>query len=341
MGYLTMKDFKGMQIPSGCPMDYLTTVVEVATIQYEEEKSKESHSKQERLIKEKVLKKPMTMPTDSPWKQGFDEENSMVSAFQAQRPKNGLKRIYGSGEGDIDFKINQKKSKYNNKKPTANIRSMQKLDLPPFPNPPPDMPEEVKNHIKGIDGSEVFMVIQKSLTATDLKPNHSRLSIPFGKINRGFLKERERDLLDQQISLEVPFYEPSHKVSSMILRQWDMGKDSGKSSSMYALRTYWNAVAKENDLKAEDVIQVWSFRVGVEQKLCLALVVVSRVRDLDGHGWSKMSDNEGASSSLGREKELGCGGSKWTVEDASTSKERENIQCREYKHGINSSALSP
>jgi hypothetical protein len=182
------------------------------------------------------------------------------------------------------------------------------------------MPEEVKNYIKGIDGSEVFMVIQKSLTATDLKPNHGRLSIPFRKINRGFLKERERDLLDQQISLEVPFYEPSHKVSSMVLRQWDMGKDSGKSSSMYALRTYWNAVAKENDLKAKDVIQVWSFRVGDEQKLCLALMVVSRVRDLDGHGGSTINDDEGSSSTLGRGKKLGCGGSKWTAKDASTSK---------------------
>ncbi|XP_059433474.1 B3 domain-containing protein At1g05920-like [Corylus avellana] len=317
MGYLKMKHFKGMQISSGCRMDYLIAVAEVAAIQYEEEKSKE------RLIKEKVLKKPMTMPMDSPRTQGFNEEKIMVSDFQAQRPKNGLKRIYGSGEGEINFKINQKNSKYNNKKPTASMRleKRQKLDLPPFPNPPPDMPEEIKNHIKGVNGSELFMVIQKRLTDTDLMPDHSRLSIPFGKINRGFLKERERYLLDQQISLEVPFYEPSHKVSKIILRQWNMGKDSGKSSSMYALRTHWNAVAKANGLKAKDVIQVWSFRVGDGQKLCLALVVVSRVRDLDGHGRSKMSDNEGASSSLGREKELGCGGSMWTVEDASTSKE--------------------
>jgi hypothetical protein len=131
MGYLTMKHFEGMQVSSDCRMDCLLAVVEVA-IQYEEENSKESHSKQERLIKEKILKKPMTMPTDSPRKQGFDEEKIMVSAFQAQRPKNSLKRINGSGEGEIDLKINQKKSKYNNKKPAAGMRSKQKLDLPPF-----------------------------------------------------------------------------------------------------------------------------------------------------------------------------------------------------------------
>jgi hypothetical protein len=124
MGYLTMKHFKGMQISSGCFMDYLIVVPKVATIQFEEEKAKESQSSnQERLIKEKVLKKPMTMHVDSPRKQGFDEEKIMVYAFQDQRPKNGLKGIYGSGEGEIDFKINQKKSKYINKKPTADRRS--------------------------------------------------------------------------------------------------------------------------------------------------------------------------------------------------------------------------
>jgi hypothetical protein len=40
MGYLTMKHLNGMQISSGCLMDYLIVVVEVATTQFEEEKSK-------------------------------------------------------------------------------------------------------------------------------------------------------------------------------------------------------------------------------------------------------------------------------------------------------------
>ncbi|XP_059432626.1 B3 domain-containing protein At2g31420-like [Corylus avellana] len=291
MGYLTIKDFEGMDISSNERIDDLCAVVQIATIKYEEEKFKESQSsKRKRLIKEKALKKPMTMPMAGFKKQGFDGETIMAAA-QVQSLKNDLKKIYESGEEDIEFKIN-KKSKYNNKESTScRCEKGQKSNCPPLPNPPPDLPEEVNNRIKAVDGTEVIMVIQKHLTNTDLDRDKCRVSIPFGKINRDFLREREKDLLDQQISLEVPFYEPSHKVSKMILRQWDMGKGSGKSSSMYALRTHWNAVVEANGLKEKDVIQVWSFRVGDEQKLCLALVVVSRVRDLDGHGRSKMSDN--------------------------------------------------
>ncbi|MCZ6910085.1 MAG: hypothetical protein O7C56_03430, partial [Rickettsia endosymbiont of Ixodes persulcatus] len=94
----------------------------------------------------------------------------------------------------------------------------------------------------------------------------------------GFLRERERDLLARQMTMVVPFMEPSNTVSDIVLRQWDMGKDSGKTSSMYVLRTHWKEVTIENKLKADDVIQVWSFRVGREQQLRMALVVVSRAK---------------------------------------------------------------
>jgi hypothetical protein len=169
-----------------------------------------------------------------------------------------------------------------------------KLDVPAVPNPPPDLPEDLKNRIKAVGRTEVIMVIQKRLTDTDLNQYHNRLSMPFGKIDRGFLREEERDLLAKQNIMEVPFMEPSRAVSTMILRQWDMGKKSGRTSSMYVLRTNWKDVAENNKLKANDVVQVWSFRVGGEQQLLgLALVVVSRALDLDRNG----RNNEGASSS--------------------------------------------
>jgi hypothetical protein len=313
--YLTMKDFEGMHIPSGCGMGILLTATEVAAVKYEEEKSK-----QEKLIKEKALKKPMTNWVDSPKKLGFDGEKLMASTIQAQSTKNGLKRRRSSEE-DVDFKIQKKSKNYNNEKPSMRSKKGPKRDdqdVPPLPNPPPDLPEEFKNRIKAVGGTEVVMVIQKHLTATDLRPGHCRVSLPFGKINRGFLREEERDLLAQQMTLEVPFYEPSRKVSKIMLRQWDMGKDSGKTSSTYVLKTHWKTVVQQNELRENDVVQVWSFRVGNsnEQKLCMALVVVIRARNLDRNG----RDNEGASTSLGREKEVGFGGSKRsTGEDASTT----------------------
>jgi hypothetical protein len=185
-----------------------------------------------------------------------------------------------------------------------------KMDVPAVPNPPPDLPEEFQQRIKAVGGTVVVMVIQKRLTDTDLQEGHNRLSMPFGKIDRGFLREEEKYLLARQQIMEVPFMEPSREVSQMILRQWDMSKESGRTSFMYVLRTNWKAVAKKNVLKANDVVQVWSFRVGGEQQLLgLALVVVGRAPNLDRNG----RNNEGASSSQAVEdlkgKKISSGGS--------------------------------
>ncbi|MBA0771225.1 hypothetical protein Gotri_019719 [Gossypium trilobum] len=37
---------------------------------------------------------------------------------------------------------------------------------------------------------------------------------------------------------------------------WDMRKNS-----MYVITTSWNSIVKNNRLKVEDVVQLWSFRV--------------------------------------------------------------------------------
>jgi hypothetical protein len=55
-----------------------------------------------------------------------------------------------------------------------------------------------------------------------------------------------------------------------------MPKDTWKKCSIYMLRTEWNKDFHKNELGIGDVVQVWSFQVGIEQELCLALVVVSR-----------------------------------------------------------------
>ena len=171
----------------------------------------------------------------------------------------------------------------------------QKLVMATLPMPQPDLPEKFKERIKALGGSgtQVELVIQKALYDSDLRPNNNRLSMPFKQINEGFLREEERKDLAKRKAMIVPFIEPSGKCDEMTLKQWDMPKKTGKTSSTYVLVTHWNKVLQANGLGLKDVVQVWSFRVGPEQKLCLALVVVSRSRGDEG----------------GRDGGEGCGGS--------------------------------
>ena len=126
-------------------------------------------------------------------------------------------------------------------------------------------------------GTQLVLVIQKPLTKTDLNRHNARLSMPLSQINGSFLREAEREYLDQQQAMEVPFMEASGKVKQIVLRQWDMPKESGKKSSCYVLIKSWNEVVEKNDLgrKLNQVIQIWSFRLGNEDQLCLAFVVVN------------------------------------------------------------------
>lgn len=87
--------------------------------------------------------------------------------------------------------------------------------------------------------------------------------------------------------------EPSNTVYTMVLRQWDMPKKSGKKSSSYVLRSNWNNVVAANDLKINTVVQIWSFQVADKENLCMALVVV----DGGGNKTSGSSnDSEGGSN---------------------------------------------
>ncbi|KAL4615074.1 hypothetical protein ACB092_07G098400 [Castanea dentata] len=108
--------------------------------------------------------------------------------------------------------------------------------------------------------------------------------MPLSQINSSFLREAEQEYQDDQQAMELPFIKPSSKVNQIVLRQWDMPKESGKKSSCYVLIKSWNEVVEKNDLgrKLNQVIQIWSFRVGNEDQLCLALVVVKTGENNEG-----------------------------------------------------------
>jgi len=106
-----------------------------------------------------------------------------------------------------------------------------------LPNPPPNLREEFKHRIKAMGGTKVVMVIQKALFENDLTQSNDRLSMPFSKINKGFLRESEREYLEQQNTMDVQFIECLFKFGKMMLRQWNMPKDTRKKCSIYLLRT--------------------------------------------------------------------------------------------------------
>jgi len=82
--------------------------------------------------------------------------------------------------------------------------------------------------------------------------------MPLSQINDSFLREAEREYLDQQQVMEVSFMEPSGKVNQIVLRQWDMPKELRKKSSSYVMIKSWNEVVEKNDLgrKLNQVIQI-------------------------------------------------------------------------------------
>ncbi|KAL4615066.1 hypothetical protein ACB092_07G097700 [Castanea dentata] len=98
--------------------------------------------------------------------------------------------------------------------------------------------------------------------------------MPLSQINGSFLREAEREYLDDQQVMEVPFIEPFGKVNQIVLRQEDMPKESRKKSSCYVLIKSWNEVVEKNDFgkKLNQVIQIWSFRVVMKINSALLLL---------------------------------------------------------------------
>lgn len=258
-------------------------------------------SKQERLLRDKALKKPMTDSLLCEEK-GFEREKLMGSTTEAIRKMDEIKRHRPMTKFDGGFHamkeekpmspdflfcqrekgfegekingychkaqrkmINAKRSKFDGdcsskieEKPNYRKNKRSKLRVPVELN----LPFEYKNFIKAVNGFEELLLIPKALYPTDIAKMENRLSMPLGQIRAKFLREEEKQDLDQhQMELEVPFIEPSGTFNKAFLRQWDMKKASGSKSSMYVLKKNWNDIVMANKLKEDDVVQVWSFRL--------------------------------------------------------------------------------
>jgi hypothetical protein len=134
------------------------------------------------------------------------------------------------------------------------------------------MPTKFEDKIKGMQGSDIMLVIQKELTPSDLKANNNRLTIPSGQMKHEFLnKEEQVRLQDKEADgihfkgMKVPLIEPGLQESTILLKEWQVG-----NTKPYVLSNPWIKVAERNKLKSSDTIQLWSFRVN--QSLHLALI---------------------------------------------------------------------
>ena len=197
---------------------------------------------------------------------------SLVDHSTASNMVNKNKQMVGSKRGRCDIDAEKERRKHKKKKIMITY-------VPP--NPTPNLPANFKERIQGLNGSDLVLVIQKPLFATDVSKKHYRLSMPLNQIKNEFLSRNEKDALMNQNGdgvpeMEVFLIEPScQKETKMNLKIWVMLKDpkcKAKASYMYSLGKHWNEVVSGNGLEEGMTVQVWAFRV--EGNLGFALVRV-------------------------------------------------------------------
>ncbi|KAL3722032.1 hypothetical protein ACJRO7_034391 [Eucalyptus globulus] len=137
---------------------------------------------------------------------------------------------------------------------------------------PSELPTKYMDKIREMRGRDLTLVVEKTLTATDMSRGQSRLSIPKKQIREGFLSEEEIRILYRKEGIKVSLIEPCLEVShGLQLKKWNY---MSKKFS-YVLTERWNAVAhphERNELIKDVVIQLWSFRVDSSLCFCLAKV---------------------------------------------------------------------
>ncbi|KAI6697799.1 hypothetical protein NL676_017918 [Syzygium grande] len=164
---------------------------------------------------------------DKEWTSGEDEKSGGSGG--------GSKRKSGS----LDKEAGEGSSNRNQR------RRFSKNDLPPLPNPPPEMLGEFKDKINGLGGKEVTLVMQKVMLYSDMSRQRCRLSLPKNQFKEmGFLREGERRKLDAREEIPVRVIFPHLSEKGLIFTVWGMRK-KGKSNAKKAELTH-NKDGKDN-----------------------------------------------------------------------------------------------
>ncbi|CAA0168920.1 unnamed protein product [Arabidopsis thaliana] len=121
-------------------------------------------------------------------------------------------------------------------------------------------------------GENPINVINKELTATNVKPHHRRLSMPFSQIiDFEFLNPDEKRIIEEHANKEreegvdVILVNFDRREYMLNLRRWNMG-----TSPLYILVSGRYNVVKGCRLKEGNEIRIWSFHF--DDQLYLAMV---------------------------------------------------------------------
>ncbi|CAL9217044.1 unnamed protein product [Arabidopsis halleri] len=141
-----------------------------------------------------------------------------------------------------------------------------------------EAPEWLVKMMGTMQGSEgPRLIYQKTLTETDIKPDQSRLLMPFNTlICNDFLTPVESRILledDDTKGVGATLVDPWEVKWGVILKKRKMKKNSGKVTLNYAIICGWNEIVEANVLEEGDDISIWSFRRGRNGILCFALVL--------------------------------------------------------------------
>ncbi|XP_024010305.1 B3 domain-containing protein At3g25182 [Eutrema salsugineum] len=131
--------------------------------------------------------------------------------------------------------------------------------------------------VKWGERTDLRLIFERTLFKTDVNPGESRLSMPFNElIQKDFLTPVEFGIIEEDINSDKKMgigailIDQQNVKWGVMLKRWEMKKDSGRGSWNYALTCGWNEIVKANGLKQGDDISIWSFRWG--GLLCFALV---------------------------------------------------------------------
>ncbi|XP_024016187.1 B3 domain-containing protein At3g25182-like [Eutrema salsugineum] len=131
--------------------------------------------------------------------------------------------------------------------------------------------------VKWGERTDLSLIFERTLFKTDVNPAECRLSMPFNElIRKDFLTPVESRIIEEDINnvkkigIGAILVDQRNVKWGVMLKRWEMKKDSGKGSWNYALTCGWNEIVKANGLEQGHDISIWSFRWG--GLLCFALV---------------------------------------------------------------------
>ncbi|KFK34791.1 hypothetical protein AALP_AA5G193700 [Arabis alpina] len=130
-----------------------------------------------------------------------------------------------------------------------------------------ETPKWLVQLMETMKGADLKLIFERTLYKTDVNPGESRLSMPSNHLIRSdFLTPVETRIIEEDIDNDnktgvgAVLVDHMSRKYGVMLKRWEMKKDTGRGSWNYSLTCGWNDVVKANGLQENDYVSVWSFR---------------------------------------------------------------------------------